>query len=177
MQRQSLLKSRSRTSACCPNSKNEPIHKVGDIVVAHFPPKPGQSSKLQPIWQGPYIVVQCRQGNTYRVKRADNFCKRIPWHYDQLRPFHDRPAKLYSTESSADAPILAGPKPSSPTVQPQLPQSTLTPNPNLAGKCDKDIPKSDLETGKAAVTMMTMFCTFVLEIKASLLGVAQITCS
>ena len=37
--------------------KNESMHKVGDMVMVHFPPKPGQSSKLQPIWQGPYIVV------------------------------------------------------------------------------------------------------------------------
>ena len=26
--------------------KNEPMHKVGDTVMVHFPPKPGQSSKL-----------------------------------------------------------------------------------------------------------------------------------
>ena len=107
--------------------KNEPMHKVGDMVIVHFPPRPGQSSKLQPIWQGPYIVVQCRQGNTYRVKRADNFRKRILRHHDRQRPFHDRPAKLRSTESSADAPILVGPKSSSPAVkQPQPPKPTLT---------------------------------------------------
>ena len=107
--------------------KNEPMHKVGDMVMVHSPPKPGQSSKLQPIWQGPYIVVQCRQGNTYCVKRADNFRKRILRHHDQLRTFHDRPAKLCSTESSADAPALVGPKSSSPPVKhPKLPKSTLT---------------------------------------------------
>ena len=60
------------------------------------------------------------------MKRADNFRKRILRHHDQLRPFHDRPAKLRSIESSADASILAGPTSSSlPVVQPQLPQSIL----------------------------------------------------
>ena len=154
--------------------KNEPMHKVSDMVMVHFPPKPGQSSKLQLTWQGPYIVVQCRQGNTYRVKRDDNFRKRILRHHDQLRLFHDRPAKLRSTESSADAPILVGPKSSSPAVkQPKPPKPTLTlaesdsesevedgpvqVNPQLRRGIRQRRPQSDLETGREAVTLMTMF--------------------
>ena len=62
-------------------------------------------------------------------------------------------------------------------VQPQLPKSTLIlaesdsesevedgpvqVNPQLPGECDKDVPQSDLEAGKAAVTLMTMFNVFV----------------
>ena len=104
------------------------------------------------------------------MKRADNFRKRILRHHDQLRPFHDRPAKLRSTESSADASILVGPKSSYPAVkQPQSPKPTLTfaesdseseVEDGLVQVNPQHPPppfQSDLETGKAAVTLMTMF--------------------
>ena len=70
------------------------MYRVGDNVLIYVPPKPGMSTKLQPRWQGPYIVVQCREGHIYRLKKADSFRKRILRHRDQLRPFYERPQKL-----------------------------------------------------------------------------------
>ena len=56
-------------------------------------------SKLQSRWQGPFIVVKCLQGNTYRIKLASNFRKRFLRHRDQLRVHHTRPARLHPTQS------------------------------------------------------------------------------
>ena len=68
--------------------------RVNDKVLIYSPPKKGQAKALHKAWKGPYIVIQCRQGNTYRVKKADNFRQRLIRHQDQLRPFHTRPAHL-----------------------------------------------------------------------------------
>ena len=65
----------------------------------HVPPRPGFPSKLQSRWQGPFIVVKCLQGNTYRLKLASNFRKRFLQHRDQLRVLHTRPAMLHPTQS------------------------------------------------------------------------------
>ena len=83
----------------------EPKFRVNDKVLIYSPPKKGQAKALHKAWQGPYIVIQCRQGNTYRVKKADNFRQRLIRHQDQLRPFHTRPAHLSKQiESEDDAP-------------------------------------------------------------------------
>jgi hypothetical protein len=62
--------------------------------MVHIPVKKSRSSKLQSRWEGPYIVVQCRQGNTYRVKKADNFRKRLTRHHDQLQRLENRPPRF-----------------------------------------------------------------------------------
>ena len=68
--------------------------KVNDKVLVYSPQKKGQAKTLHKAWQGPYIVIQCREGNTYRVKKADNFRKRFIRHHDQLQLFHTRPRRL-----------------------------------------------------------------------------------
>ena len=40
------------------------------------------------------MVVSCRQGNTYLIKREDNFRQRFTRHYDQLKPFEPREDRL-----------------------------------------------------------------------------------
>ena len=76
-----------------------PLH-VGDSVLMHVPPRPGFPSKLQSRWQGPFIVVKCLQGNTYRIKQANNFRKRFLRHRDQLRVPRTRPERLRPTEGA-----------------------------------------------------------------------------
>ena len=76
-----------------------PLH-AGDSVLMHVPPRPGFPSKLQSRWQGPFIVVKCLQGNTYRIKQANNFRKRFLRHRDQLRVPRTRPERLRPTEGA-----------------------------------------------------------------------------
>ena len=73
-----------------------PLH-VGDSVMMHVPPRPGFPSKLQSRWQGPFIVVKCLQGNTYRFNQSNNFRKRFLRHRDQLRVLRARPERLRPT--------------------------------------------------------------------------------
>ena len=74
-------------------------YKIRDNVLVHTPQRKGKASALHKPWAGPYIVIQSREGNTYRLKKADNFRKRIIRHADQIRPIHPRPPRLYSNES------------------------------------------------------------------------------
>ena len=48
---------------------------VGDSVMMYVPPKPGFPTKFQNLWQGPYVVVKCLQGNTYRLNTNKTFAK------------------------------------------------------------------------------------------------------
>ena len=102
--------------------------QVGDTVMMHFPPRPGFPSKLQSRWQGPFIVVKCLQGNTYRIKLASNFRKRFVRHSDQLRVLHTRPARLHPTQSDntmgqpTGAPCTVSPEQA--TAVPSLPHQT-----------------------------------------------------
>lgn len=60
-------------------------------VIMYVPPhpRPGYPSKLQSCWQGPYIVVKCLEGNTYHIKHAKTFRKRLLRHRpERLRPTH-----------------------------------------------------------------------------------------
>ena len=38
--------------------------------------------------------IGCMQGNTYRIKKADNFKKRYIRHFDQLKPVEQRDGRL-----------------------------------------------------------------------------------
>ena len=53
---------------------------------------------MQSRWQGPFTVVKCVQGNTYRIKQANNFRKRFLRHRDQLRVLRARPERLRPTQ-------------------------------------------------------------------------------
>ena len=79
------------------------------------PPRPGYPTKLQSCWQGPFIIVKCLEGNTYRIRHPKKFRKRLLRHRDQLRVLHTRPERLQSTHGEN----LTGP----PTVVP----TTLSP--------------------------------------------------
>ena len=69
-------------------------YKIRDKVLVHTPQRKGKASALHKPWAGPYIVIESREGNTYRLKKADNFRKRIIRHADQIRPIHPRPPRL-----------------------------------------------------------------------------------
>ena len=82
---------------------------VGNSVMMYEPPKPGFPAKLQNLWQGPYVVVKCLQGNTYRLKHQRNFRKRVLRHRDQLRVVSTRPERLRpKTPATATSEKLAG---------------------------------------------------------------------
>ena len=73
---------------------------VGDSVMMYAPPRPGYPTKLQSCWQGPFIVVKCLEGNTFRIKHAKNFRQRLLLHCDQLRVLHTGPERLLPTHSA-----------------------------------------------------------------------------
>ncbi|KAK3699102.1 hypothetical protein QZH41_008905, partial [Actinostola sp. cb2023] len=75
--------------------------KVGDEVLVYSPTRKGQVKSLHRAWAGPYIVIQCREGNTYRIKNSNNFRQRFIRHHDQLRYLHSRPLHL-TKPSQAD---------------------------------------------------------------------------
>ena len=80
------------------NTEDPTLLHFGDCVMMHVSPRPGLPSKLQSRWQGPFIVVKCLQGNTYRIKQANNFRKRFLRHRDQLRVLRARPERLRPTQ-------------------------------------------------------------------------------
>ena len=73
-------------------------YEKGDKVFVKIPKKPGQPGKLQTRWDGPFVVVSCREGNTYRLKKDNDFRKRLLRHHDQMKPFQSREARLQSSE-------------------------------------------------------------------------------
>ena len=77
-------------------------YEKGDRVFIKIPKKPGQPGKLQSRWDGPFIVICSRQGNTYRVKREDDFRKRYIRHHDQMKPFQTREDRLQGSEQTTE---------------------------------------------------------------------------
>ena len=69
-------------------------YQEGDKVYMKVPRRPGMPGKLQTRWEGPFIVITCMQGNTYRIKKADNFRQRYIRHFDQLKPVEQRKERL-----------------------------------------------------------------------------------
>lgn len=90
---------------------------------------------MQNLWQGPYVVVKCLQGNTYRLKHQQNFRKRASRHSDQLRVASTRPERLrLKTPAISDT---EEPHTTSQTLQQDGDASSLTiamPE-ELAGSC------------------------------------------
>ena len=73
------------------------------------PKRPGMPGKLQARWAGPFIVITCMQGNTYRIKKADNFRLRFIRHFDQLKPVEQREKKLQTQIKEEDRQTGPGP--------------------------------------------------------------------
>ena len=69
-------------------------YQEGDRVFMKVPKKPGMSGKIQTTGEGPFIVIGCMQGNTYRIKKADNFRQRYIRHFDQLKLVEQRDGRL-----------------------------------------------------------------------------------
>ena len=115
---------------------------IGDTVMMHVPSKPGSPSKLQNRWQGPYVVVKCLQGNTYRIKHQENFRKRFLRHRDQLRVINTRPERLRHTPvtlQTEDSPTALQTRPQnddSPT------QGTTTQENSVSSRTATAIPQS-----------------------------------
>ena len=86
-----LKKQRKEKSESTANSMR---YEAGDRVFMRCPRKPGLPGKLQPRWDGPYIVVARRQGDVYQVKKEDNFRRRYVRHHDELKPFVTRSDRL-----------------------------------------------------------------------------------
>ena len=97
---------------------------VRDSVMMYVPPKPGFPTNLQNLWQGPYVVVKCLQGNTYRLKHQQNFCKRVLHHRDQLRIVSTRPERL--RPKTPTTPEREEPHTTSQTLQQDGDPSSLT---------------------------------------------------
>ena len=94
----------------------------------YAPPRPGFPTKLQSCWQGPFIVVKCLEGNTFRIKHAKNFRQRLLRHRDRLRVLHTRPERLQPTRSenpTGSPTVVPTNVPPGPTVSVPPPSSTL----------------------------------------------------
>lgn len=77
-------------------------YQLGDRVFMKIPQKPGTPGKVQPRWDGPFVVISCRQGNTYRIKREDNFRHRFIRHFNQLKPVGRRLPHLTDREDEKE---------------------------------------------------------------------------
>jgi hypothetical protein len=63
--------------------------KVGDLVLVRFSGTgEGRSSKLSPLYQGPFEVVSIRNGNTAVLANVRNPADRIERHFERLVRFH-----------------------------------------------------------------------------------------
>ena len=120
------LQVKQRRVAGCPQEPSPP--HVGDSVMMYAPPRPGFPTKLQSCWQGPFIVVKCLEGNTFRIKHAKNFRQRLLRHRDRLRVLHTRPERLQPTRSenpTGSPTVVPTNVPPGPTVSVPPPSSTL----------------------------------------------------
>ena len=115
-------------------------YKAGDRVFMKIPPKPGTPGKLQARWSGPFIIVQCRQGNTYLIKKEDNFRQRFLRHHDQLKPVEPREDHLQASNRTADGRGLQDRRPS-PTKDQTQQGKSQHPGPVTAPK--ESIPDAD----------------------------------
>ncbi|KAK3730340.1 hypothetical protein QZH41_011251 [Actinostola sp. cb2023] len=114
--------------------------KVGDEVLVYSPTRKGQVKSLHRAWAGPYIVIQCREGNTYRIKNSDNFRQRFIRHHDQLRYLHSRPlhlTKLSQADVTDDKPVHDT-QPSGVPKKPTTSTNTVPPSTSLPIFGDSD---------------------------------------
>ena len=88
-----MIKKEKRNERSGENNVNVQYHE-GDRVFMKVPKRVGMPGKLQTRWEGPFIIISCRQGNTYRVKKEDNFRQRYVRHYDELKPVEQRNERL-----------------------------------------------------------------------------------
>ena len=51
--------------------------------------------------EGPFLVVKCLQGNTYRIKQTSNFRKQFLRHRDQVRLFRSRQVRLRPSQNDS----------------------------------------------------------------------------
>ena len=118
-------------------------YRLGDRVFMKIPQKPGLPGKVQPRWDGPFIVISCRQGNTYRIKRENNFRHRFIRHFDQLKPVGRRQEHL-TTQVDGDQTTGAGERTTDETSR----HPTLTCNREIWDS-DSELDESETDDGQA----------------------------
>ncbi len=81
--------------------------KVGDLVLVRFcGTGEGLSSKLSPIYQGPFRVVSVRSGNTAVLANVRNERDRIERHFDRLIKFRGQPEAVEGADEWEISQIL-----------------------------------------------------------------------
>ena len=124
-------------------------YRLGERVFMKIPQKPGQPGKVQPRWDGPFIVIGCRQGNTYRIKREDNFRHRFIRHFNQLKPVERRQSHL-TRQVDREQEEGAGEQTTDDTArQPRLPDSLEI------WDSDSDLDESEDEEGHTEAAEVT----------------------
>jgi hypothetical protein len=85
---------RARKVDSAPRSRKVAL-KVDDLVLVRFSGAgEGKSSKLSPVFQGPFRVVAVRDGNTATLVNVRNDKDRIERHFDRLVRFHGLPHEV-----------------------------------------------------------------------------------
>ena len=77
-------------------SKGSTQYQVGQAVWLHNPTKRiGLSPKLQPVWEGPFVIIKQLTDVTFRIQKGPR-CKPKVVHCDRLKPYRgDYPGKSW----------------------------------------------------------------------------------
>ena len=68
-----------------------PTYQLDQKLLLHYPVVPvGKSHKVFSPWKGPYVILQCLNDVTYRIREISTQ-KELSVHYDQLKVFHEPP--------------------------------------------------------------------------------------
>ena len=79
---------------------NQCRFNIGDVVYQiDSATKVGQSSKLRPVWKGPYLVVKPLSGHIYQLETRK---RKVVVHHDRLKICNDRALPLWVLRKSHD---------------------------------------------------------------------------
>lgn len=87
-----------------------PTYKLGDKVLLHDPvTRRGDSSKLRPLYKGPYYVIDTQPGFNYRLKEiaTGKEMKRMV-HASRLRPLREHPNDYRDSNKNTDISLFQG---------------------------------------------------------------------
>ena len=89
--RRNLNEKQKRRNAIYNKKVHGPTYKEGQKVLLYHPAiVVGTTSKFASPWKGPYIIENCLNDVTFRIKE-ENSSKQQIVHYDRLKPFFEPP--------------------------------------------------------------------------------------
>ena len=90
--RANINKNQKRRNAIYNEKIHGPTYEQGQKVLLHTPVVPvGQTTKFHNPWRGPYVILDCFNEVTYKIRELST-SKELIVHYDRLKPFGEKPA-------------------------------------------------------------------------------------